>query len=167
MNIALQTPHPSTPEHRLPKEFEALLQILPGAPDLGAWSRDYSRPACSAWICAALEACDLPEGRSLLPTEVPLAFRGDVVVSYLGECAGDEEDGGCSFHALLFTVAKRLEVVAWIEADGPWAHLIFRGERGLMEDIALELAMFENDCFPGPATSPEPPPIVVFLRSRQ
>jgi hypothetical protein len=142
---------------RLSNDFRAMLDELPLAPLLGDWAWDYSRGAFGAWTDAAAEAYDLPNGNDLLPAGVTLGFRDEISVRFVRKCYSDhDENGGCTFFAFLFSVPGRLEVVAWVEDDLTHCRLIYRGDLELMEQIGLQLKMFEGRCFEGSDGAHEP-----------
>ena len=147
------SPTAAQPALKLPKDFQAMLDAIPAAPVLGAWRRDNSDAAVSAWTSMAEEARGLPEDKDPLAPGVTLAFRDDLSVRYVRECHSDDEDGGCFFLAYLFIVPDRLQVAAWVEDDGIHACMVYRGDHELVEEIGLQTKLFESCCF---ATAAEP-----------
>ena len=116
--------------------------IAAANPHLGAWSWSFGAEA-DAYVETANEAADMTDGRDLFPVgkDVSVRFRDDLTIRYLGERA---DHMGCGYYGFLFSVPGRLEVVTWIEDAKVLVRLNWRGERAVLQEVALALRMFQG-----------------------
>lgn len=122
------------------RDFNQLLAERGG--DIDAWRHDHSSTAFLVYMDATIEALDLPDAALLVDAHI--ASRRDVLVDYLDVFDGPQ---GTIWHAVLFRFGDNLEVVAGIEDDATWGRLAHRGDTDAFIRLAVELRMFEGQCF--------------------